>query len=116
MISSFLYPFFLCYFLCLLHLCVAGFLRLPKTMVPLYVPNCFKFKLFFSFEPNVMLVSLPNVGSSPHEAFNRSQNLISSDNLETMKDGKESYYLEPLESKTKISYEKNRVFKDTWAC
>lgn len=111
MISSFLYPFLLCYFLCLLHLCVVCFLRLAKTMVALYIPNCFKFKLFFSSEPNVMLVSLPNVGSSAHEAFNSSQNLISNDNLETMKYGKELYYFEPLENKTKKSYEKIVCFK-----
>jgi hypothetical protein len=72
MISSFLYPFLLCYFLCLLHLCVVCFLRLAKIMVALYIPNCFKFKFFFSFERNAMLVSLPNVGFNAHEAFNNS--------------------------------------------
>jgi hypothetical protein len=85
-------------------------------MAVIYIPNCFKFKLFLSFEPNVMLVSLPNVGSSAHEAFNSSQNLILNDNLETMKYGKELYYFEPLENKTKKIYEKNCVFQNTWAC
>jgi hypothetical protein len=33
-----------------------------------------------------------------------------------MKDGKELNYFEPLEKKTKKSYEKNRVFQDAWAC
>jgi hypothetical protein len=78
MISSFLYPFLLCYFLCLLHLCVACFLRLAKTMVALYILNCFKFKLFFTFGPHV--------GFIVHESFISSQNLISSDNIETMND------------------------------
>jgi len=85
-------------------------------MDPLYVPNCFKFKLFFSFEPNVMLVSLLNVGFNAHETFNSSQNLISNDNFETMKHGKESYYFKPLKKKTKKNYETNCVFQYMWAC
>jgi hypothetical protein len=34
-LSFFLYPFLLCYFLCLLHSCVACFLRLVEVMAPL---------------------------------------------------------------------------------
>jgi uncharacterized membrane protein len=44
MFSSFFYPFFLC----LLCLCVACFLRSTKVMAPLQVPKKFKFKFFLA--------------------------------------------------------------------
>jgi hypothetical protein len=72
--------------------------------------NFFKFKLFFSYEPNVMLVSLPNVGFNTHKASNSSQNFNLNDGPKNMKDGKELKYFEPLEKKAKKSYEKNCVF------
>lgn len=78
-------------------------------MAPLQVTKEFKFKLFFSFEPNVISVSLPNVGSSVHKASDSSQNPNSNDCLESMKDGKELDYFEPLEKKTPKSYEKSHV-------
>jgi len=57
-----------------------------------------------------MSVSLPNAGSNVHKASNSSQNPSSSDRLESMKDGKELNYFEPLEKKTQQIEGKNHVF------
>jgi hypothetical protein len=57
-----------------------------------------------------MSILLPNVRSNVDEASNSSQNLSSNDDLESMKDGKESNYFQPLKKKTKKSYEKSCVF------
>jgi uncharacterized lipoprotein len=63
-----------------------------------------------------MLVSLPNVGFNVHETSNSNHNFSLNNGPKNMKDGKELNYFEPLEKKTKKSYEKNRVFQDAWAC
>jgi hypothetical protein len=57
-----------------------------------------------------MLVSLSNVGSNVHKASNSSQIPNLNDHLESMTDGKELNYFEPLEKKTQKSYEKSHVF------
>jgi hypothetical protein len=58
-----------------------------------------------------MSVLLPNVGFSAHEASNSSQNPSSNDDPESMKDGNESNYFQPLKKKAKKSYEKVVCFK-----
>jgi hypothetical protein len=59
----------------------------------------------------------------PHITFNvqvASSNTISHSsrsNLESRRNGKEHVeFVEPLEKKSHRSYEKTRVFQDTWAC
>lgn len=72
--------------------------------------------MFFSFKPNAMLILLPNVGLNAHKASNNNQNLSLNDDLESMRNGKESNYFQPLDKKAKKSYEKSHVFQHMWVC
>jgi hypothetical protein len=57
-----------------------------------------------------MSISLSNVGFNVHRASNSSQIPNSNDCFESMRDGKELDYFEPLEKKTQKPYEKSHVF------
>jgi hypothetical protein len=86
-------------------------------MAPLQVPISFKFKLFFSGEPNVTLDPLPHVASNVQAASSSTISPSSSRNLESRKNGKEPVeFVEPFEKKPRRSYEKTCVFQDMWAC
>jgi len=76
----------------------------------------FKFKLFFSGEPNVTLDSLPHVASNVQATFSSTIRPSSNSNPESRRNGKEPIeFVKPLEKKPQRSYEKIHVFQDIWA-
>jgi hypothetical protein len=69
-------------------------------MAPLQVLKNFKFKLFFSNDPNATLDSLPHVASNVQVASSNTISPSSSSNLESKRNGKELVeFVEPLEKK-----------------
>ncbi len=106
--------YFLCF--CVLHL-YSTFIRFPKTMAPLQVLKNFKFKLFFSGEPDATSYSLPHVASNVQAASGSIRSFCSSSNCESKRNGKELVeFVEPLEKKLQRPYDYIHVFQDTWAC
>jgi hypothetical protein len=86
-------------------------------MAPLQVLKNFKFKLFFSSEPNVISDSLPHVAYNVQAASSSTISCSSSNNPKSRRNGKELVeFVEPLKKKPQKSYEKTRVFQNTWAC
>jgi len=60
---------------------------------------------------------LPHVASNVQATSNSTISLGSNNIHESMRNGKEPFeFVEPFEKKPKRSYEKTRVFQDTWAC
>ncbi len=101
----------------MLHLYSTFILGFLEAISPLQVPKNFKFKLFFSGELDMTLDSLLHVAFNVQATFSNTISPSSSSNLESKKNGKERIeFIELLEKKPQMSYEKIYVFQDTWAC
>ncbi len=114
-------PFILVIFCCslcfyVLHLYSTFILWFHEAMAPFQVPKNFKFKLFFSGEPNVTSNLFPHIAFSVQVASNNTISPSWSSNPESRRNGKEHVeFVEPLEKKPQRSYEKTHVFQDMWA-